>query len=688
MTHTTKDNTLERFSLDSRSILARLMACENIIVEHMADAQTAYFDTISRRLVLPMWDNMDADVYDMLVGHEVSHALYTPASGWVDAIMSIDPDNRDAVRGYLNIVEDARIERLIKRRYPGLIHNFRRGYVTLYNNNIFGTKGVDLTTLPLIDRLNLRAKVGLHLHHDVPLATHEEVWYTEMMATESWDDVVELTRRLYLHAHKPTTGTASTPVNVAPSDGGDDDMLNDGTDSEPIEQDASGDPVPSGSGTAVANNKPNKPNDPSTKPDAPATDAVMHDRIKQLRNNKAKSLGYINLPVNMNWRQFVVDYRDVQADFASVVLDTQAYDDWRANNIAQVNLLVKEFEIRKAADSHARTSISRSGVLDADRLHQYRFNDDLFRRMATVREGKSHGMVMFLDWSSSMSHVLDSTVRQVMTLVAFCRRVNIPYEVYAFSNHGVKNGDLSKVGDDDAIVHDVQLFNFASSRMNNREHLRSMNILASLGKNSAYVHSRYHLGGTPLHLTMLLARYVVADFRNRTKVQIANTIFLTDGEDSQSITSNRTRYSSDSVLRDMQTRTQVVVNRYKSPAVALLRLLASTTDCRVIGMYLTNSGGGKTRIANLADVKSGSPQHEALVAAFRKNRFVEIKNQGYDSYFVIPSDKLESSMDEREAFMQKEHKTKNGVARSFATQSAARVTARVLIGRFIDLISR
>ena len=43
-------------------------------------------------------------------------------------------------------------------------------------------------------------------------------------------------------------------------------------------------------------------------------------------------------------------------------------------------------------------------------------------------------MMMLLDWSGSMSDVLFDTVKQLINLVEFCRKVNIPFEVYFFTS--------------------------------------------------------------------------------------------------------------------------------------------------------------------------------------------------------------------------------------------------------------
>ena len=59
---------------ESKSLLAKLMATENIRVEHK-NIPTAGFDLKNRVLYLPMFKYMSGDIYDLLVSHEVSHAL-------------------------------------------------------------------------------------------------------------------------------------------------------------------------------------------------------------------------------------------------------------------------------------------------------------------------------------------------------------------------------------------------------------------------------------------------------------------------------------------------------------------------------------------------------------------------------------------------------------------------------------
>ena len=64
-----------------KSQLARLLATEDLVVEHKK-VETAQFNVQTRVLTLPLWDKASENVIDMLVSHEVGHALYTPDEEW------------------------------------------------------------------------------------------------------------------------------------------------------------------------------------------------------------------------------------------------------------------------------------------------------------------------------------------------------------------------------------------------------------------------------------------------------------------------------------------------------------------------------------------------------------------------------------------------------------------------------
>jgi len=712
-----KNSIVTRCTIDSKSLLARLLATENIVVEHIPTADTAYFDTASRRLVLPVWKNMDEDTYDMLVGHEVGHAIYTPAGieALRSAVDAIDPNNPDLAKGYLNIVEDARIERLMKRRYPGLAHNFRRAYTRMYDSDMFGFKrnSTDPSDLGLIDRLNLRAKVGVHADVDVPLDTTERMLFAEMMRTETWDDVVRLTKRIYDIARKPAKQQQpppGSPVNVPPQDNGDDMMNDDEGSMSPTSEQS--DPAPGTSSSSSTDTGNEQPQDSTSEqpdsvagpgegntPEAPVTDR-NHANLAE-RDRNTNEIVYVEIGGPEMLKKVLVDHRTVAADFANARVDARGYDDFRAESRNYVNMLVKEFELRKAADQHARTSISTSGVLDSDRLHQYKYVDDIFKRMATIREGKNHGMVMFLDWSSSMSAVMNNTVRQVMCLAWFCRACNIPFDVYAFGDRVTADGknlfDTNNRDNPSVVLHNLRLFNFLSSRMTSREFTRAMQVLFTIGVQGTYglnAPDQYHLNGTPLFATAVAARHIVDEFRRRNNLQIVNTVFLTDGDDTDALYTRggkmMAREYGRAVVRDRETRAQVMMGYDDNVRVRmsrLLQLLKFTTGTNIVGVYLINGTNGKSQLASVLDMKRHSPEFDVVVTQFRNQKYVEANNLGYDAFFVVPGAELDTKLDEKHDYTKKDL-TKGRIAGAFLKASQAKNVNRVLLQRFIGFISR
>ena len=94
---------------NAKSNLAKLLATENISVEHKK-VKTAYFDLKHRLLVVPIWKEMNKDILDLLLSHEIGHALFTDMKEWQIAV-----DEEKIPHSFLNVIEDARIEKLVKK---------------------------------------------------------------------------------------------------------------------------------------------------------------------------------------------------------------------------------------------------------------------------------------------------------------------------------------------------------------------------------------------------------------------------------------------------------------------------------------------------------------------------------------------------------------------------------------------
>ena len=134
-----------------KSQLAKLLATEDIVVEHKR-VDSAQFNVRTRVLIFPLWEKASNNVYDMLVGHEVGHALFTPDEDWWLEY--------DIPQQFVNVVEDARIEKLMKRKYMGIAKSFYKGYTELHQQDFFEVANEDIDTFNLADRANLPFKLG------------------------------------------------------------------------------------------------------------------------------------------------------------------------------------------------------------------------------------------------------------------------------------------------------------------------------------------------------------------------------------------------------------------------------------------------------------------------------------------------------------------------------------------------
>jgi len=616
-----KNLNTKKINNNAKSYLAKLLATENISVEHKK-VQTAYFDVKSRLLVLPIWKNMNEDITDLLIAHEVGHALFTPQSGWEDSIVK-----RKIPKSFLNVLEDARIEKLIKRKYPGLSQSFIKGYRDLINNNFFGTKDKDLDKMLLIDRINIHFKSS---HVESPLTftdTYESDVISRIEKLETFEQVVDLADELAKYCKKEQEEkeqeleTMSLDSHGDYDDFEDDDFEQDGddvsvpSDEEETEEektgskksDSEGEKETKDSGEEQKSEPQEKPSSgtqsdeelksekakPVISPEeiSAETDQSWEDKKDKLLDPESKNNEYINIHSFKNVNDYIIDYKTVLSDFDRVLrkpynkdtLDTSSqraiskmiskYRKFTKDQSKKVSYMVKEYEMKKAAAAYSRTKQDKSGIIDPLKLHSYKYNDDIFKRMAVTPDGKNHGMMMFIDWSGSMADKLTATIHQLMNLTMFCQKVNIPFEVYAFSNdsysrwdregrHETLKGRRSPKYEEGDITIDerLSLFNYVSSRMNAKEYEKGMINLFLLAEkydnnfisrrrfwnmsdderreyeeHNDYLNglphepSGYGLCSTPLNDCIMAAMPMVNAFRKRYSIDKMNTIFLTDG---------------------------------------------------------------------------------------------------------------------------------------------------------------
>ena len=682
-------------SFELRNNLAKLLATEDILVQHK-NVPTAYFDTQNRVLGLPIWKDASKDVYDLLVGHEVGHALYTPTTDFKELASTIDPDNVSAVRSFINVVEDARIEKKIKRKFPGLRKNFFSGYEELVNQNFFGINGREMDSYSLIDRINLHFKVGSLV--EVPFSDEEKTIIGDVDNVETFDGVIDLVKKIYEHVkneEEEQDVDSSAEMNDEQSEGSpDSDDFGDESESGDSD-DEYGDEI---EGNGI--------------PQSSETQENFDDRLGETANNNGNvEWTYANIP-SVSPEKFIIDYKVVNAQFAEeyklheMTLAREEYKLFKRTIGKPVNYLAKGFEMKKSASEYARASISKTGVVDTNKIHSYKFNDDLFRRVTSIPEGKNHGLLMFVDWSGSMSGSIFDTIKQTITLAMFCRRVNIPFEIYTFTDSKVDSDrDYSLTYNvNDMIYGGFNLRNYLSGRMTRKEFDTGCFNLFYNGyvMDKGYWGTFDPLGSTPLNDAIMATFEIYEKFKNENNLEKVNIVYLTDGA-SNSVTGiydpeNQWGYKAlgvnnwsygdiTSFIVDPVTKKSIGVRRPVDVTNALLKHLATRYDTNVVGFFISPMvGGGELQQQIDPQSKMVYNDYQTILKKFRKQKSFTLDNHdGYTEMYLICGGKALAV--ESDGFNVDADVSKRVLTTAFKKNQRSKVSNKVILDNFINVIS-
>ena len=764
---------------NTKSLLAKLLASENLTVEH-GNFPTASMDVKNRVLRLPIWKEMSGSLYDLMVLHEVGHALYTPEDGWHASASN----KGNGYKSFLNVVEDARIERKIKDKYPGGRRSFTEGYLDLIKKDFFGLRGVELEELNLIDRINLHFKGGTL--HDIEFSDEENEFVEKVKNTVTWADVVRVTDELYEYAKDHDSETDMSDhadgfewAEDEDADDDDDEDMDDFSASdfeadEEENEDGKSDGMSAGSGDEDESEEEGKsagnPGDdsgeedskiitqmegpgagvgsPSDEPYIPhsTTDENFRSRESELvTTDESASIFYVNLPV-ANLDNIIIDHKEIHkeiTDHYSVSgeeymrggethdRNTEIEDagkefvNFRSKNKKTVEYLAKEFEMKKAADAHSRTATANSGIIDTGMLHTYKYNEHIFRKINVTADGKNHGLVMVVDWSGSMGRNIKGTIEQMMVLVMFAKRVNIPFEVFLFSDS--YHSELMKASgsgryaseswthkDDgkegDLVIDKHHLLNVFSSRMRANElHTAYINMTAIAG---AYdrTYSNYYspgyrtlpsklsLGGTPLNASLLAINTFIPEFKAKNGVQIVNLIYLTDGESAGGHSVWKRRDDQDTerfgsknhvILRDTVTKKEYKISESYylkfsrgSTTNALVEALRDKHSCNVVNFYIID----RFKHYDASEFSTADIPPQVILSKFRKEGHIIAENYGGWSELYLIKGGRDLGVEES-VLTVKEDAKRGEIKRAFSKFNKGKLKNRLVLSKFVDMVA-
>ena len=732
--------------------LAKLLATEDLIVESKK-VDTACFNVHTRVLTLPMWDKASNNVYDALVGHEVGHALFTPDSNWFEEI--------DIPMGIVNVVEDARIEKMMKRKYAGLSKTFYSGYHELSDSDFFKIQGKNLNTFNFADRVNLYYKIGNY--NDIPLKNDREKELLSMVgATETFEDVLDVSKLLHEYCKQEIEdmkkeleqkmeeeeqaqmfGGSGSGLGGSSDENSDEEINNDTqyqvVDAEEEDDESDFEDQPS-SNISISQI-------PAAELDAAIqkieggeggieiSSATALDRsIQNLNKSDSVQNEYFELPqvntghiiidnahihkcIELEWNDQITNkkthqYLESEYDPSKYVLESlndakKDFKDFKKSAQKEVNYLVKEFEMKKSASAYARAATSRTGVLDTTKLHTYKYNEDLFKKVTVLPDGKNHGLVFILDWSGSMNSVMLDTVKQLYNLIWFCRKIQVPFEVYAFTNcypnpntktsYEVKEGVAQIDGS-------FSLMNLLTHKVNTKTLESQMENIYLIAKALAWDYTNYYniplgmgLSGTPLNETLVCLHEILPQFKKDNQVEKVQCVILTDGEAhplrfhhefSHRWGEECEKYMGTSyigencILRDRKTGNTYAFddNSFTMTDVLLQNLRDKFTDVNFIGFRILpprEASYFAKRYVEYGD------ELEKIMKVWRKEKSFAIKKSGYHVYFGLSA----SALDSDDTFEVKEDATKTDIKKAFFKSLKGKKMNKKILSEFIEFVA-
>ena len=733
----------QTINLDSKSILAKLIATENIQVQHNK-VKTASFDTKHRVLTLPVFKNQKGDVYDMLIAHECAHALHTPTDGWAKI-------EDDSLRSYVNVLEDCRIDKIIQKQYPGVVKNYLNGFDILEKQNFFGTNGKDLNKeLMLIDKINLFYKSSKRL--PISFSTVDNNWLSKVDALKTFDDVVNLAKLLLNWQKKEVEKLKKLPDfdnhPVADNYNLNDDESEDESKGEESsengqgqEAEDNGEDKKDGSEQTHTNAEAQEGGGKGVAPDKliSITNENMESKMSSLHDEE-KSYAYFTLPkVRLN--DMIVSNNKFLNDMRKHILDCTrkypsdliyynwlkgAYKDFKSQNKKTVMYLVKEFEMKKAATAYKRSSTDKTGTIDPLKLKDYKFSDDIFKRLTITPDAKNHGMIMMLDWSGSMCDSIKQTTEQLMNLVWFCQKVNIPYEVYFFTSEigesAWSKDRQNKQGDEvftykygDAIMDKCHLVCIANNRMKKTKLDESLMYIWSmaLSYHGRYSNgtrdmwegdnfncpSQYYLGSTPLNQAIVALNEMIPIFKNKNKIEKMSVITLTDGGANWCFGSTMGDDGKSNIQHGSTPVIKVGKKSYTTPTDGrfyrsgeytglLLDIIRQRHGVSTIGFFVTKklrTWDMDNYIGDYKDYQDKELKRAKIRSSMTKNRFAQVPQTGYSKYFLLNGKKMmveNTNLDGINDTMKA-----GGIAKLFKKSMKGRITSRILLNQFIQEVA-
>ena len=457
---------------------------------------------------------------------------------------------------------------------------------------------------------------------------------------------------------------------------------------------------------------------------------TLQDQVKEeleksntdeaFRQNEEKCFDtekYGSEPVNLEitervkYENFIVPFTEIEKELGNFNREpvSKFTKNFINKNKSVVNYMAKEFEMKKAASAYNKSQQAKTGELNMDKLHLYKIKDDIFNRVEITPDGKNHGIVMAIDWSGSMSNDIEATLEQAFLLSMYCRKINIPFQLYAFSDgyHRGRYEDAEYISsqnltygrqakENEALVRELALLEIVNDKMKTSEYQRAMENWFQIVKSMNYswrydeapeydrdanLPGKLYLSGTPLDATLFVMRDLLNDFQYTNNLDIVSFVCLTDGQ-------SHGNFPSGTVLIDRKINQtfQLSKNYGYRATKGLLKWIKATTNARTIGYFLTDAKGRRVEQewTNFTGVSEYDWQEqEKRRASFNKDGCILTENCNYDLGIVINSRKLKLNYNE-DVLQVGDDATKGQLKRALVKTGQQKVKQRIILNKFVQ----
>ena len=390
--------------------LVELLAQEKLSIVFDKSVETASIDLEKRRVYIHpfIFEFNNNLVTERLLCHEVGHALYSNFTLLAGLIKKYG-------KPLVNVFEDIRIENCLKQKFPGITKLFSNGFTELnkclnklYNYDM-ASKVTD--TSQFLDRLNVHFKSNL-LHY--VKFTPEEILFVKKLYSFVEADQLELMILEFLQLEQLKNTDSSNDVEYKSNIQNNSGITNDF--SETIKQ---------------------------------LEESLVNQEIELLEQIT------VSTPVSAVHQADeytatmpnIVDKSSIYQTFKSISRERSKHlyldkskiiSNIMSNIDKHVAILYTEFKRRKNAKNYRQQHNRSIGVLDLNKVYNYKTSYELFQNQVIKAQQQNHEIIILLDWSTSVRKTIIQLITECITIVKFCKQANIACRVFAFTSNYTK----------------------------------------------------------------------------------------------------------------------------------------------------------------------------------------------------------------------------------------------------------